>query len=375
MAVEKFNFFAMKFRVPKLIFRSHFTHILYNMANNPSNDDSVHHITQIDDSGDSGDECDPVEFSPSLFGGVLTQEEVEENNEEKSEDCGEDRAFDDPVSVVTPQVVKRVRAILPEEERQRRKKESAKKKRLNRKIKGLEDKVLKIGAKNQKLQKQEKDWKAELARQKRTNKVLSSCLIAAERKVEELKEELHFESEASKKIASKTSTLEAKIKKLSKEAGSEVGDITPRQMRAHLQKAEKQVNLWMRESEKLLNEKAKLERQVEALQARNEVLRAEASSKKTQADVPKMELKLEIDQLNMKREAQRIEDKIRLEREKSEMRLRQLEAKHSASIASNDAKYSHRVQEAKEKAEAAAKRRKASYFGSNLVSCRVNFVF
>ena len=57
------------------------------------------------------------------------------------------------------------------------------------------------------------------------------------------------------------------------------------------------------------------------------------------------------------------------------MTLKQLEAKYSASQASNEAKSSRRVHEAQEKAEAAAKRRKASYFGTNLVSCHVNFVF
>mmetsp|Transcript_58626 Transcript_58626/g.69936 ORF Transcript_58626/g.69936 Transcript_58626/m.69936 type:complete len:151 (+) Transcript_58626:79-531(+) len=79
-----------------------------------------------------------------------------------------------------------------------------------------------------------------------------------------------------------------------------------------------------------------------------------------------MELKLEIDQLNMKREAQRINDRIWLEREKSLMSIRQLQAKQSASIVSNDAKSSRRVQEAKEKVEAGAKRRKATWFGSNM---------
>ena len=68
----------MKFCVPKLSFGTHFTHILDIMTSNPSkivpDDDSVHHITQVDD---SGDECERVEYSPSIFGGVLTQEEVE----------------------------------------------------------------------------------------------------------------------------------------------------------------------------------------------------------------------------------------------------------------------------------------------------------
>ena len=57
------------------------------------------------------------------------------------------------------------------------------------------------------------------------------------------------------------------------------------------------------------------------------------------------------------------------------MSLKQLEAKYSASQASNEAKSSRRVQEAQEKTEAAAKRRKASYFGTNSVSYRLNFVF
>ena len=78
--------------------------------------------------------------------------------------------------------------------------------------------------------------------------------------------------------------------------------------------------------------------------------------------------------MNMNREAQRINDRIRLEREKLEMSIMQLQAKQSASIASNDAKSSRRVQEAKEKAEATAKRRKASWFGSNMVGCHVDIM-
>ena len=114
---------------------------------------------------------------------------------------------------------------------------------------------------------------------------------------------------------------------------------------------------------------------MESLQARNEVFCAEGASKKAAAEVRKLELKHQLEELAMKREIRCTEDKIRLEKEKVEMNLKQLEAKFSASQDFNEAKSSSCVQEAQEKAEAAAKRRKASYFGSNLVSCHVNFVF
>ena len=52
-----------------------------------------------------------------------------------------------------------------------------------------------------------------------------------------------------------------------------------------------------------------------------------------------------------------------------------MEAKFSASQASNEAKSSLRGQESQEKAESAAKRRKASYLGSNAVSCCVNILY
>ena len=93
--------------------------------------------------------------------------------------------------------------------------------------------------------------------------------------------------------------------------------------------------------------------------------------KKAKAKVCKMEIKLQKDELAMKHKAQRNGDRIWLEREKSEMSIRQWQAKQSASIASNDAKSSRHVQEAKEKAEATAKRRKATWFGSNMVGCHV----
>ena len=56
------------------------------------------------------------------------------------------------------------------------------------------------------------------------------------------------------------------------------------------------------------------------------------------------------------------------------MSMKQMEAKYSASVASNDAKSKICTQEAKEKAEAAAKMRKASWFGSNMVSCCVHIL-
>ena len=217
--------------------------------------------------------------------------------------------------------------------------------------------------------------KAAVAAHKRTNKALLARLIAAERKAEELEEQLQFEVSSSKEVAAKRISLEKKISSIAKIPMDDGVKLTPTQLKDRLKKATKQVELWEAENAKLSATNLKLERQVESLQSRNEVLRAKSASKKVAAEVRKLELKHQIEELAMKREIRRAEDRIRLEREKADMNLKQMEAKFSASQASNEAKSSRRVQEAQEKAEAAAKRRKASYFGSNLVSCRVNIIY
>ena len=48
-------------------------------------------------------------------------------------------------------------------------------------------------------------------------------------------------------------------------------------LQGRLNGALKQVDIWMQENEKLLSENSKLERQVDSLKARNDVLRSEAA--------------------------------------------------------------------------------------------------
>ena len=60
----------------------------------------------------------------------------------------------------------------------------------------------------------------------------------------------------------------------------------------------------MIQNQKLLNEKINLERQVKSLQAHNDVLHIEATSKKAEIEVGKLEIKHETILLGMKREAQ-----------------------------------------------------------------------
>ena len=76
-----------------------------------------------------------------------------------------------------------------------------------------------------------------------------------------------------------------------------------------------------------------------------------------------IEIKHETVLLGMKREAQQVNDRIWLKREKAKMIMNQMEAKYLASVAPNDTKSKICTQEAEEKAEVAAKRRKASWFG------------
>jgi hypothetical protein len=83
--------------------------------------------------------------------------------------------------------------VLLAEERRRREIDSLEKKRLNCKIKALKTKVEKLEKQKKSTLEESKRSKAELTRQQRTNKALSSRLNVAERKVEELEEDLDFQ--------------------------------------------------------------------------------------------------------------------------------------------------------------------------------------
>ena len=80
-----------------------------NEEKSNSDDSGIHPITQVDDSEEDGDR---VEFSPALFDGVLTQVEPEEEPEVS--------CVVTPPAPPAPIVVRRLRAILPEDERKRR---------------------------------------------------------------------------------------------------------------------------------------------------------------------------------------------------------------------------------------------------------------
>ena len=86
--------------------------------------------------------------------------------------------------------------------------------------------------------------------------------------------------------------------------------MTPSQLKDFLEKATKQVGLWVSENAKLAASKLKLERQVELLQAWNEVLCTECASKKAVADVCNLELRHQIEELGMKHDICYVEGKI-----------------------------------------------------------------
>ena len=107
---------------------------------------------------------------------------------------------------------------------------------------------------------------------------------------------------------------------------------------------------------------------METLQARNEVLRALKKLKKHEMEVKKLEIKMQHEEISMQHDIHKNKDQMALERQKVNMAVRQMEAKFSASKASNVAKVNNHTREAKEKSESYAKRRKSTYFGSNVVS-------
>jgi len=149
-----------------------------------------------------------VDFSLALFDGALMQVQHEEEPEVFFNNV--------PPAPLAPIVVRRLRAILPEDERKRRQVELAKKKRLNWKIKGLKEKVKGLKAKKRKFGLLEKKIKAAVAAHKCTNKALLARLIAAKRKVEEFEEQHQFEVLSSKEVAVKSISLEKKISAIAK---------------------------------------------------------------------------------------------------------------------------------------------------------------
>ena len=118
----------------------------------------------------------------------------------------------------------------------------------------------------------EKVMKVEIATHKRTNKALSTRLIAAERKAKELKEELQFEVASSKEVVAKRISLEQRVNLIAKVLMEDGVKLTPSQLKACLKKATKQGKLWASKNAKLAANKLKLESQEKTLQAWYEVL-------------------------------------------------------------------------------------------------------
>ena len=343
-----------------------------NAPNCLPNDDDVHPITQVPP---SDNEEEVQEFPLTLFEGVLTQ--VGDGGEKSgaSEGSPDVAVVGPPAPVLDPPLpLRRTRSVLPAEERRRRELESLEKKRLNRKIKALETKVEKLEKQKKSALEESKRSKAELTRQQRTNKALSSRLNVAERKVEELEEELDFQESKNKEAVSKTDSLKKRMEKLKESGAVELGDLSPKVLQGRLNKAIKQLDLWAKQNEKTKEEKEKLERQVESLQSQIEVLKANLETQKAANDVKKLELKKGLEELAMQRETRRVDDRIRIEKEKAALEVKKMEAKFVASEAAHKAKLTRSVDEAHEKTEAIAKRRKAPYFGSNMVSCHVFFL-
>ena len=131
---------------------------------------------------------------------------------------------------------------------------SLSKKCLNCKIKALEIKVEKLEKQRKAALEKSKRSKAELVRQKHTNKALSLRLNVAERKVEERKEEIDFQESKNKEAVSKTDSLKKRLEKL-KEAGAvDLGDLSPKVLQGCLNKATKQLDLWAKHNVKTAEE-------------------------------------------------------------------------------------------------------------------------
>jgi DNA repair exonuclease SbcCD ATPase subunit len=342
-----------------------------NAPNHGPGDDDVHPITQVPL---SDNEEEVQEFPVTLFDGVLTQDDDDGEKSGGSDGSPEVAVVGVSEPIVAPPPPRRTRSVLPAEERRRRELESLEKKRLNRKIKALEAKIEKLSKQKVDVTAEFKTAKAELVRQKRTNKALSARLILMERKAEELEEQVDFQEEKSKEADSKTDSLKKRIQKMKESGAVELGDMSPKVLLGRLTKATTQLDLWKKENAKIVAEKEKLARQLESLQGRFEVVKANLEIQKAANDVKKMQLKKEFEELAMQRESRRVDDKIRLEKEKAALEVKKMEAKFVASEAAHEAKSTRRVAEAHEKTEAIAKRRKASYFGSNMVSCHVFFL-
>ena len=121
---------------------------------------------------DSGENVHCMEFSTAPFDIVLTQVEDKEEPEVPCEVAP-------PSPPPPPIVAKRIRSIFPEDERRRRKEETGETKKLNRKIKSLEEKVEGLKAQKNKILIADKKFKGEIASLKRTNKALFARLVAA----------------------------------------------------------------------------------------------------------------------------------------------------------------------------------------------------
>ena len=146
--------------------------------------------------------------------------------------------------------------------------------KLNFKIKSLEKIVEELKAQKIKMTIADKKIKGDLANLKCTNKVLSTRLVATETKVEELKEQLKFEVASVKEVSAKCLLLEKKVSSVAKARINDSVKLMPTLLKARLKKATKQVDLWVLENKNIEDIKLKLERQVETLKSRNEVLRS-----------------------------------------------------------------------------------------------------
>ena len=251
---------------------------------------------------------------------------------------------------------------------------AAEKKRFNRKIKTLEAQILRLQNANKAVRLRETTLKKTVVTSKATNKALSRRLIAAEKEVEKLEIDVEFQAMTKKKVESHRKVLSKKVAHMVQtgydvgEGGSILG------LKKQIADYEKKNELFERQNTKLLDENNKLTRSLEILQSRNDVLRAQNESKKTEMEVKKIELKMKHEELMLKRDIQKTEGKMAVEKQKVDMAVRQMKAKCVASEATNVAKVHARAKEADDKAASYAKRKKSSYFGSNMVSLKFYFL-
>ena len=245
------------------------------------------------------------------------------------------------------------------------------KKRLNRKIKALEERLEKFISGKKESDEKIKELSRDLAKERRAVKALEKRFDTANLKVQTLKDQLKKSISGANAAEKKADTLQKKCNKLMLRGPKKViseDSVAFATLDLEVKRLRKEVEGLKTKNSKLTAEKGKLNQTVTSLQAENSVLRAENQSKKYEADLKKMELKRETMELGIKRDLQRAQERIEFEKKKSTLQVEQLQAKYEASEALKKATFERKRKEVEEKQAAFENKKKAAYFGTNMVS-------